>query len=111
MSNLHAPWKFGVYKYDDDGNRIFSELPYDYRSGQYCDNPFIYDANGELVAGCDEYYAFSTPEKVRLMVHAPELLEALKRLVDFHVIAYGLDGAWDEQLKMAQKAIAKAEGK
>jgi hypothetical protein len=47
----------------------------------------------------------------RLIASAPELLEALKRLVDLHVATYGLDGAWDEELNNAQKAIAKAEGK
>jgi hypothetical protein len=46
-----------------------------------------------------------------LFASAPELLEALKRLVDLHVATYGLDGAWDEELNNAQKAIAKAEAK
>jgi hypothetical protein len=81
MKHSPAPWKVIVHDYDEDGNYIPKEVPYGYRSGDFGGNPYIVDANGETVAGNDEYYAFSTPENVRLMVHAPDLLEALKGLL------------------------------
>jgi hypothetical protein len=46
----------------------------------------------------------------RLIAAAPELLEALKKFALKHRHTYGLDGAWDEEITMAEKAIAKATG-
>jgi hypothetical protein len=46
----------------------------------------------------------------RLIASAPELLEALKKFALKHRHTYGLDGAWDEEITMAEAAIAKATG-
>jgi hypothetical protein len=108
MKHALAPWKVIVHDYDEDGNYTPKEVPYGYRSGDFGGNPYIVDANGETVAGNDEYYAFSTPENVRLMVHAPELLEALKTLV----LAVNNESSVSmyEAYDTACVAIAKAEG-
>ena len=112
MKHTPAPWKVIVHDYDEDGNYIPKEVPYGYRSGDFGGNPYIVDANGETVAGNDEYYAFSTPENVRLMVHAPELLEALKAFVN--VCDNGnpmeLVNEIGALIEPARQAIAKAEG-
>jgi hypothetical protein len=122
-----APWRFVADSFDKETfDYLKKDVPYDYHSGEYADNPFIVDANGETVVGCDEYYVFSKPENVRLMVHAPELLEALK----LGITAIGehnapndcystgpLTGTINDHLcpacaflKQARQAIAKAEG-
>ena len=44
----------------------------------------------------------------RLIAAAPCLLKALQKFVLKHRHTYGLDGAWDEEITMAEKAIAKA---
>ena len=46
----------------------------------------------------------------RLIAAAPDLLEALRKFALKHRHTYGLDGAWDEEITMAEKAIAKATG-
>jgi hypothetical protein len=103
MKHSPAPWKFVADTYDKDDNLDRVEVPYDYRSRRFCFNPSIVDANGNEVVGCDEYYVFTTPENVRLMVHAPELLEALKWT------ERALDKEHPAAIK-ARQAIAKAEG-
>jgi len=115
MKHSPAPWKFvaEVYNHDDDLQK--QEVPYDYRSRRFCFNPSIVDAKGDEVVGCDEYYVFSTPENVRLMVHAPELLEALKDLlrdldtVDSYALNETVLPIW-EDIARAKAIIAKAEG-
>ena len=44
----------------------------------------------------------------RLIAAAPDLLEALRKFALKHRHTYGLDGAWDEEITTAEKAIAKA---
>jgi hypothetical protein len=39
-----------------------------------------------------------------------ELLEALRKFALKHRHTYGLDGAWDEEITIAENAIAKATG-
>jgi hypothetical protein len=46
----------------------------------------------------------------RLIAAAPDLLEALRKFALKHRHTYGLDGAWDEEITTAEKAIAKATG-
>jgi hypothetical protein len=110
-----APWRFVADSLDNETfDYLKKDVPYDYHSGEYADNPFIVDANGETVVGCDEYYVFSKPENVRLMVHAPELLEALKAMTNVFQPRSGEPGpdmhvetvVWNN----ARQAIAKAEG-
>jgi hypothetical protein len=108
MKHSPAPWKFVAEKYDANDDLQKQEVPYDYRTSSFCYNPYIVDAEGNEVVGCDEYCVFSTPENVRLMVHAPELLEALKALVACIDETRGMN-AWNA-LEQANKAISKAEG-
>ena len=114
MSHSPAPWTFVAEFYDEDGDVCFKEMPYDYRSGRFVDNPYIHDANGNMVAGCDEYYAFSKPENVRLMVHAPELLDVLKDLlrdidtIDSFAINNTVFPMW-EDIERARALVAKME--
>jgi len=46
-----------------------------------------------------------------LIAAAPDLLAALQKFALKHRHTYGLDGAWDEEITMAENAIAKATGK
>ena len=115
MKHSPAPWKFVAEKYDANDDLQKQEVPYDYRTGSFCYNPYIVDAEGNEVVGCDEYCVFSTPENVRLMVHAPELLEALKDLlrdldtVDSYALNETVLPIW-EDIDRAKAIIAKAEG-
>ena len=103
-----APWRFVADSFNGETyDYLKKDVPYDYHSGEYSDNPFIVDANGKTVVGCDEYYVFSKPENVRLMVHAPELLEALSEMVD---LWENIGGDRDNPtVTKARQAIAKAE--
>jgi hypothetical protein len=102
-----GPWVFGIRNYDDDGKPELIEKPFDYVSPGFYDNPVIFGADGAEVVGCDEYFIFNSPEDARLIAAAPDLLEALKEMLDSHEDActgYG-EGAADK----ARAAIAKAE--
>ncbi len=46
----------------------------------------------------------------RLIAAAPDLLKALQKFALKHRHTYGLDGAWDEEITMAEAAITKATG-
>jgi hypothetical protein len=80
--------------------------PVDYNPGGYGENPCILDANGRIVAGNDEYYVFSGPDDIRLMLAAPDLLNALKALVDACPATFDTR----HELAAAKEAIAKAKG-
>jgi len=105
MSTQHTPgpWMFGIR---GDKNPI--EKPFDYCGPGYYDNPSIFGSDGSEVAGCDEYMIFNTEADVRLIVAAPDLLEALQ------AIANGIE-FWDSYppehpYGKARAAIAKATG-
>jgi hypothetical protein len=109
MSNYTpGPWVFGVRIYDEDCKLGVAEKPFDYVSPGYYDNPGIFGPNGTEVVGCDEYFIFNSSDDARLIAAAPDLLEALKDMLDNHEDActgYG-EGAADK----ARAAIAKATG-
>jgi hypothetical protein len=102
-----GPWMFGIR---GDKNPI--EKPFDYYGPGYYDNPVIFGSDGSEVAGCDEYMIFNTEADVRLIVAAPDLLEALQLcegnisslLASAHPKVYG------EWLRVVSEAIAKATG-
>ena len=103
-----GPWIFGVEEWDGDDDasrRKPVAKPLDYCGPGYYDNPSIFGANGEEIVGCDEYMVFRNPADIRLLVAAPDLLEALKNLEndDGSIPAH----AW----ALAQSAIAKVEGR
>jgi hypothetical protein len=53
---------------------------------------------------------YENGKDARLIAAAPDLLKALRRFASKHRHTYGLDGAWDEEITMAEAAIAKATG-
>ena len=112
MTTQHTPgpWMFGIRNYDDDCKPGFVEKPFDYVSPGYYDNAGIFGADGTEIVGCDEYSIFNSPADARLIAAAPDLLKALQKFALKHRHTYGLDGAWDEEITMAENAIAKATG-
>jgi len=93
-----GPWKFCIAFEPERG-----EVPPDYSGHGFCDNPAIYGAEDTFIVGCDEYDVFDNPDDTRLILAAPELLEALKYARRFlnqndHDVAY------------VDAAIAKATG-
>lgn len=118
MSGLHSPgpWWFGVCAWDGEADESSPCVkPPEFRANGYGGNPFIYAANGHEVVGCDEYDVFGdwdAPEgsreaNIRLLLAAPELLEALAGCVEHmeHSTPQGR-AAWVN----ARAAIAKATG-
>lgn len=84
---INSPWKFGIRNVWDDESfdtLPFVEKPFNYKSVAegYNGNPSIVDCNGDEVVGCNEYNVFDSPESICLMTHAPELLDALKNLLE-----------------------------
>jgi len=102
-----GPWKFGIRDWESS-DRI-AEKPFNYSGPGYCDNPSIYGADGSAVVGCDEYQVFSGEADVRLIVAAPDLLEALQEVVAFWDSITMEDHLNDIHVK-ARAAIAKALG-
>lgn len=45
-----------------------------------------------------------------LIAAAPDMYRALRDLLEAHRHVYGLDGAWDKEVKAAEAALAKADG-
>lgn len=95
-----GPWRFVA-------NGV--EVPPSYSGPGYYDNPSIVDTSGEHVVGCDEYDVFTCGNKrednIRLILTAPELLEALEKLVTDVDMRMCL-----VPLEHARAAIAKAKG-
>lgn len=102
-----GPWIFGVEEWDDDASRRKPVAkPFDYSGPGHYDNPSIFGADGSEIVGCDEYMVFRNPADIRLLVAAPDLLEALCALV----LNIDAGGATLSAMKDARAAIAKAEG-
>jgi len=109
--NKHTPgpWIFGVEGWNADAQRRKPVAkPFDYSGPGYYDNPSIFGANGNEIVGCDVYMVFRNPADIRLLVAAPDLLEALK---DTHQLLEVYCGDFEEGTrKQARAAISKAEG-
>ena len=107
-SHTPGPWEF----YADS-------VPVDhktYKSPGYYDNLSLFGPNGEFIAGCDEYEAFSHNAADRsLIAAAPELLEALKYAREEIALRVVEDGGTRYSIEKACRkidaAIAKAEGR
>jgi hypothetical protein len=110
MSTQHTPgpWIFGIRNYDDECKLGFIEKPFEYKGPGFFDNPAIFGAGGTEVVGCDEYLIFNSPEDARLIAAAPDLLEALKEMLDNHEDA--CTGYGEGAAEKARAAIAKATG-
>jgi hypothetical protein len=110
MTTQHTPgpWIFGIRDFDDECKRVFIEKPFDYKGPGFFDNPGIFGADGTEVVGCDEYSIFNSPEDARLIAAAPDLLEALKEMLDNHEDA--CTGYGEGAAEKARAAIAKATG-
>lgn len=116
-----GPWVFGILSWGDGAIQEIEEKPFDYSGPGYYDNPSIMDKNGNEIVGCGEYDVFSSPENTRLMVAAPDLLEALEALLagyesmmhsefDYPNDLWSADGRGDAEALNAIKSIAKARG-
>lgn len=106
-----GPWFYGISYEPERG-----PVPFDYESPGYYENSGILAADGTTVVGCGEYTIFNSPEDVRLMVAAPDMLEALKTTAG-NIRSLGPAGAltripmeYREWLAVVDAAIAKAEG-
>jgi hypothetical protein len=109
MSNhTPGPWIFGIRNYDDECKPGFIEKPFDYKGPGFFDNPGIFGADGTEVVGCDEYLIFGSPDDARLIAAAPDLLEALQKMLDNHEDTY--TGYGEGAAEKARAAIAKATG-
>ena len=79
IKHTPGPWMFGLHRYNDDSNQYEVLVkPFEYAGPGYYDNPAILAADGTEIVGCDEYNVFSSPADTKLMVAAPQLLEALR---------------------------------
>jgi hypothetical protein len=95
-----GPWFYGVAYEPQRG-----PVPFNYRSPGYYENAGIIGANGATIVGCDEYDVFDNQADTRLMVAAPDMLEAL------HAVAAQPGFEPDEPYgKQVLAAIRTAEG-
>jgi hypothetical protein len=110
MMNKHTkgPWHFAADARENGYER--TEVPFDYIGSGFCGNPAIYGADGEEVVGCDEYYVFSNEADVRLICAAPDLLEALRIVIDSVDRCDGDIATWADCFNTARDAINKATG-
>ena len=108
-----GPWIFGVEEWDDGASRrkpVAKPVakPFDYSGPGHYDNPSIFGADGKEIVGCDEYMVFRNPADIRLLVAAPDLLEALKDTLQ--LLEVYCEDFEEGTRKQARAAIAKAEG-
>jgi hypothetical protein len=110
MTTQHTPgpWIFGIRNYDDECKLGFTEKPFDYKGPGFYENPGIFGADGTEIVGCDEYSIFNSPADARLITAAPDLLEALKEMLDNHEDA--CTGYGEGAAEKARAAITKATG-
>jgi hypothetical protein len=105
-----GPWMFGIR-----GDEKPIEKPFDYCGPGFYDNPAIFGSDGTEVAGCDEYMIFNSEADVRLIVAAPDLLEAAKHALETLDSKHNFQSAeWRHMHYLAfeelKNAIAKATG-
>ena len=112
-----GPWVFGILSWGEGVTQEIEEKPFDYSGPGYYANPSIMDKNGTEIVGCDEYNIFSSPENTRLMVAAPDLLEALEMAEAMlcrlePIVDRGEDDSISVEIEIlaARAAIAKARG-
>ena len=115
MTTKHTPgpWRFGIQTYNEIVSNGIVEKPFDYTGPGYYDNPYIFGADGNYIVGSDEYDIFSSPENTRLIVAAPDLLEALliaERFVAQFEEEVDYVGGQADTINTIHAAIAKATG-
>ena len=105
MTTQHTPgpWIFGTR-----GDEMPIEKPFDYCGPGYYDNPAIFGSDGSEVAGCDEYMIFNNEADVRLIVAAPDLLDALQEIA--RTTDFWSQYPPEHPYGKARDAIAKATG-
>ena len=105
MKHTPGPWKFGLMDWDNNGDLILIEKPFDYDGGGHTNNPYILGPNNEEVAGNDEYYVFSNEHDARLICAAPEMLDEL-----IYLYSVLKEYAKDDDAKKVANIIEKATG-
>jgi hypothetical protein len=95
MKHTQGPWQVG-YAVDDYGDTeiIIEKIT----------------SSGSLLVAVAVGGLLGQEANARLMAAAPDLLKALQKFALKHRHTYGLDGAWDEEITMAEAAITKATG-
>lgn len=114
-SPVFKPWKFGTREWINNEYQII-ERPYDYEIEGYGGAPSIYDSDGNQLVGCDEYYIFSGPEIVELIVGIPDMMNEIQRLQNLNkqmleaLDHIERDGWWPSvaRLRMLRDLIQKA---
>ena len=94
-----GPWYIGK-DFSDQGRHIYAAQKVRHEDGDEW-HPLIATTD-------DDERLVNWQANARLIAAAPDLLEALKKFAFKHRKTYGLDGAWDEEITMAEAAIAKA---
>jgi len=96
-------WTPGKWVVDENGNVIVEGSgggvgypPTEGTIASLCDGEYIVNENGDNDA--------------RLIAAAPDLVEALEGLARMHRERFGLDGAYDSEIRIAETALAKAYG-
>lgn len=118
MNHTPGPWVWGDIKDGSAGERSPDGIPYLARTGTAVDLTLYGegDALGNLpILSIDvrSPSSFPKPADAYLIAAAPDLLEALKRLLLYPEILLqrGWNGNATDDLTLAKAAIAKAEGK
>lgn len=115
-----GPWWFGIQRWDCDSAEPRDQVKTaEYSGNGYSDNPFIRGADGTTIVGCDEYDVFGDfsgdhrkvrrEADIRLMLAAPELLEALI-VMEGKAGKQNWNDKYPDELQAARAAIAKATG-
>jgi predicted ribonuclease toxin of YeeF-YezG toxin-antitoxin module len=69
--------------------------------------------NSLIIANVYKHEGINQPKEeaeanAKAISAVPEMIEALIEIMKVHRHVYGLDGAWDKELKQAEQALTKA---
>lgn len=101
-------WRYVINPYNEEDLEEVDHKTYE--SPGFYDNMFLIDEKNETVAGCGEYDVFGTYEHRCLLRAAPELLEALKNIIEIGKRDLS-NTKYDYYFDYAKQTITNAEGK